>query len=145
MIMWQRVRVRAHLAKLNVIANDSCPMCHASETIEHVFFDCTYSFQCMSLLENKLQFQLKPQNLTDCNSKLMNISGRFKRQVIQSCYANLLYTTWRQRNSAIWNQCLQSPEKAFTEILYEVYHRISYIMSQKVRRQNKEWIKCLLS
>ncbi|XP_021751016.1 uncharacterized protein LOC110716679 [Chenopodium quinoa] len=101
MIVWRRIRVRARLARLGIIDASDCPLCGLfDETVEHLFFECQYTKECCRIIDKLTGYNCDPSTLESCNDKLKTITGRFRRQVIQSCYAGLLYSIWQQRNKA---------------------------------------------
>lgn len=143
--MWRKVRVRAKLAALGLIRTDLCPMCkNVAETVDHIYFECSYTQTCCKLLEDKLQTKIRPVSLEDCNVKLKSVTGRFKKQVLQCCFAPLLYAIWRQRNLSIWENKLEDADNVVKNLLLEVYQRISHVMSFKVSQCKRDWLKMLL-
>lgn len=117
------MRTKGKLAQLGNTDDDFYPLCYMhSETINHLFFDCIYSNLCCEVLEDKLGFKDHPANLEDCNTKLNRIQGRFGKQVVQSCYAGLLYCKWEQRNKAVWEHRIRRPEKAIQQLIQDLYH-----------------------
>lgn len=51
---------------MNLVDDDLCPMCLSDvETVEHLFFECPFSSQCLRELGNWLQLTTTPQKLLD--------------------------------------------------------------------------------
>lgn len=129
LIMWKRVKVRNKLKQFGVIEDDFCPLCSgASETVEHLFFYCPYSTRCCAVLQQKLNMRISTTSLEECNDSLISVSGRFKRSVLQSCYAGLAYSIWTQRNQAVREYQVLRPEKMVARMLGEIYHRIFFVL-----------------
>lgn len=85
--------MKANLAKLAVIPDADCPLCgKCEETVDHIYFECDYSTDCCEVLSKELKIQINTGSLEDCNLSLQRIRGRFRRQVLYSYYAGLLYS-----------------------------------------------------
>ncbi|XP_021775094.1 uncharacterized protein LOC110738956 [Chenopodium quinoa] len=144
MIMWKKIRVRAHLAKIGVITDDKCPLCeNSAETVEHLFFNCQYTRKCCIELQSRIGQNISFSSLEDCYQKLLDIKGRFQRQVFQSCYAGLLYCIWCQRNKAVWDKSIMKTEKLIQNLCRDIYHRITQVMPAKTSRKKIEWFNAL--
>lgn len=146
LIMWKRLRVKCKLKQYGISTDDlCCPLCAAApETVNHLFFECTYAVQCCSRVQQLVGFQIETSSLEACNESLGKISGRFKKRVAQSFYAGLLYTIWRQRKIALWELQVHTPEKAMNHMFQEVYHRIMYVMPKKVNPSHRAWFASLV-
>lgn len=90
----------------------------------------------------KIQYQVDITDLDQCNN-LNQIAGRFRRQIIQSFWAGLLYTIWRQTNETIWKQVISRPDIAIHNMISEVHHRISYVLPRKTSANDRNWFMSL--
>ncbi|XP_057535426.1 uncharacterized protein LOC130813608 [Amaranthus tricolor] len=94
-----KLKTRDKLKKIGLPDDDSCPMCaSAVKTLEHTFFNCVFSSQCLAALSHWLGVPLQNSNLVRLAQKKWNASG-FKRKVI---ITSLCYHIWKARNDAIW-------------------------------------------
>ena len=137
LMQWGRLSTRDRMVRHGVINTDICPNCQINgETIEHVFFHCSYAMQVWRVFFGATGIQ----RFSHFSSWIQKPApGRFKQRVIQAAVVAVLYHLWHQRNNAVWNGKLQRPSVLVGHIRREVYMRIVSIMPRKATRAEKDW------
>ncbi|KAL2921104.1 LINE-1 retrotransposable element ORF2 protein [Bienertia sinuspersici] len=147
LIMWKRIQTKDRLKRIGLTDDDKCCLCGLNaETPDHIFFDCYYAQKCFSRLRGDLKMDRNVNSLDDLNRWLQKpIRGREKAKVIWSCYANILYHIWLQRNEAWLTKRVVLPEKLVDRVLAQCWIRITNVVSNKHRSKIKDWCKNLFN
>ncbi|XP_010678662.1 uncharacterized protein LOC104894180 [Beta vulgaris subsp. vulgaris] len=72
-----------------------------------------------------------------CRWSMNRYTGnRTRKMVLLSAIAATVYTIWRNRNSAYWDQVIMTVSKAVQEIKMNIKLRITQILSDKVKERD---------
>lgn len=147
MVMWRRLNTKDRLCRFGLATDGTCSLCQdEQESVEHLFFRCKYSQLCMDELNSVLGINNRVDDLSSFNSWIRKpMSGRFKMQVVQSCYVALIYHIWLQRNAAIWKHSTLLPTKVAELVKKQCFWRISSIIPKKTSARDREWLSSTLS
>ncbi|XP_074291328.1 uncharacterized protein LOC141618113 [Silene latifolia] len=125
------------------IANDAdCLLCgQATETREHIFFDCVYSRRVIQSLNQNIGGDFPTNDLMDwCLHK----SGtKVKKRVHFALVMSTIYQVWQQRNKSRVELVILRPEKLSKVIVQEVRARIRSRDMQLLKKDELEWLNSL--
>ena len=96
------LKTKQRLKLARVVKNGSCPICDLeSETVNHLFFNCTFSKGCVDLLKDYIGITGSMVNLMDTLKE--NRLARRSKKHYEAILCNLIYAIWSARNGATWN------------------------------------------
>ena len=76
--------------------SDTCPICELeSETMNHIFFQCRFSQECVACLKERYESDNKIETLEDTLKR--NQLRRHKRKQFEATLCNLIYVIWSAR------------------------------------------------
>ncbi|XP_021851006.1 uncharacterized protein [Spinacia oleracea] len=148
-IMWlamlDRLKTKDRLFKVGISTGDSCPICGAQvEKVEHLFFECELSRQCKLLVFSWLGVQL---NRVTVFSLLMGVQkysrSKYRRFIIITAVASLVYNIWRARNAAIWSLHIPIVQSIVKTIQAEVKGRVMNLLNSKTSSRDLDWFHSL--
>ena len=108
LVMHRRLRTRENLWQLGLISENLCLLCGMRvESIEHLYFECTYSKECISKVRKQLEWNSKGNTLNEVlrwvkNAKVTNL----KKRCMYSIIAAIVHHIWRVRNDVFWQDKL---------------------------------------
>lgn len=146
MAVQNRLKTRDRLKAMNIAQDDLCGVCgDQPETIEHLMFNCHFSWQCMDRLMCWLQIKWRGRGLTQTCRWLRGGYKRSKiqRQVALATTAAVVYAIWRNRNKAYWDHTVSMIDKIVQEIKFNVKKRCLQLLSMKVMEKDRRWIENL--
>lgn len=129
--MYQRLLKKARLYHMGINQDDRCPICGTQEeTIQHLFFECAFSKQCLHGVLNWMRCRL--------------IKGKRCREIIIAILTTLLYCISKARDNVVWD--LKRPTTAYmlSQIKQECRLRKITYLSSKTRVKERDWIEKLL-
>ncbi|KAL2937315.1 Uncharacterized protein RDABS01_020764 [Bienertia sinuspersici] len=146
--MWLSIRsrllTRDRLSRLGMSTETSCCLCQSGEeTHLHLFFQCSFSRECLSRLMQWMDCRTQHNDL----HQLVNWIGRnykgsrLKRQLYRAVVSALAYRIWQARNDMLWNQNRISADSIVREVRYVVKNRIQFV--GRMSSFDKEWIDAL--
>ncbi|XP_074288502.1 uncharacterized protein LOC141613657 [Silene latifolia] len=99
-VMLGRLLTRDRLVRMGGGPDMNCYLCQsADENHDHLFFECTFSKRCVTLMQLKLQVDFSPNDIIKWNSR-----GRrdniLIRKIVCACHVHLAYLIWQARNKA---------------------------------------------
>ncbi|XP_074267063.1 uncharacterized protein LOC141590365 [Silene latifolia] len=98
LIAHKRLLTQDRLLKMEIIQVNCCRLCgNAAEHLNHLFFLCPYSQECLKLVAEWLKIRLPSQEVISWWLRFKSRS-LVKKQVIAACLANLIYEIWLVRN-----------------------------------------------
>ncbi|XP_021852492.1 uncharacterized protein [Spinacia oleracea] len=123
LVIWKRVPTLNRLIKWNIVTSDNCLLCSSSsESVEHLFFECGFTFQIWQKVLNILQFTRSPTGfqaeldwIVKCSKKN---GGRHKLLVM--FFAETMYSIWLNRNDKLCNQHRKTLIELFGDIQLKV-------------------------
>ncbi|KAL2924250.1 Ribonuclease T2 [Bienertia sinuspersici] len=145
--MWSRLQTKDRLVKYGIGIGDVCPLFQlTTETVEHIFFRCSYSQMCFRALRKKIDPSITVSSLSRFSSWISKpIRGRIRSQVLQCYFVNLIYHIWLQRNSAIWKKVIMLPDKLVDVVRSQCYWRIVGVLPSKTSLRDRDWISAILN
>ncbi|XP_074300539.1 uncharacterized protein LOC141631816 [Silene latifolia] len=94
----QRLLTQDRMVKMGFLQSNVCWLCGQEEEChQHLFFSCTYSRKCLTVVENWLQIRIPVQDVMEWWLKYRNRS-LLVRQVLAASIAYLMYEIWHARN-----------------------------------------------
>ncbi|KAL2927768.1 LINE-1 reverse transcriptase-like protein [Bienertia sinuspersici] len=142
--MWNRLKTRSRLVLMGVTLSDLCPCCEQNaETLQHLLFECPFGSRMWDMLKEKTGVNATTDSLQNCNVWLQSVNNRFRRAVLQSMAAAVVYHIWRVRNDVIWNQAIRRPDVVFQSLYREIYWRILSVLPKKISLVDRRWLKTI--
>ncbi|XP_056692216.1 uncharacterized protein [Spinacia oleracea] len=140
-----RLKTRARLFKIGVGDDPSCAICGSVvETCSHLFFECTFSTDCLQLVLNWLGYTVTKTNLTQVFMWVRRYRKKeFRRKVIFTALAGLVYQIWKARNDAVWNHHVPTKQFILKTIQFDTRHRIQNLLGKTVSRIDHDWFRAL--
>ncbi|XP_074288313.1 uncharacterized protein LOC141613474 [Silene latifolia] len=136
----QRFLTQDRIQKFRVISAGVCYLCGLHmETHSHLFFDCSFSMQCLKHLQTWLQIQWQGSVLEwilrwRCRSLL-------KKQVIMAAISGLIYSIWDCRNKCRLEHYITQPARVVKGIHQMLRIRLNKVDFDKGRVKCKAWLK----
>lgn len=147
LVMHQRLRTLDLLVMLGVLEENKCLLgADGEESHNHLFFQCSYSVQCLELVKSWLHLS-SAQVLLQRQWFILQKSRRtgLQKRVIVVVFSGLVYSIWWARNEAVWNQVVWRPETLFKRMKNFVQLIIKLVMPQKVSSREKQWLERILN
>ncbi|KAL2894836.1 LINE-1 retrotransposable element ORF2 protein [Bienertia sinuspersici] len=144
-LMWLSIRgrllTRDRLSRLGMSTETTCCLCQSGEeTHLHLFFQCSFSRECLSRLMQWMDCRTQHNDL----HQLVNWIGRnykgsrLRRYLYGAVVSALAYRIWQARNDMLWNQNRTSADSIVREVQYVVKNRIQIV--GRMSSLDKEWI-----
>ncbi|XP_074267004.1 uncharacterized protein LOC141590305 [Silene latifolia] len=140
-IMHQRLLTKDRLLRMGIIVDGGCEICAAAnEDHKHIFSDCQYTRQCLSLFQLKMQV---PMDLTDMITWFSKCRGitKFQKRFVGACYVDLLYSIWLVRNDARINGLVKSPRFVIQKVIEDVLHRFQRLNTSNLQSRERAWLQ----
>ncbi|XP_074292655.1 uncharacterized protein LOC141619542 [Silene latifolia] len=136
------VNTRPNLYKIGYSSDDRCCICEGdSETLEHLFFRCSYIGSVIGLISDWCGLIH-----TDINSMTGNnttTGSRVQKQVYVLVLNAYYYQVWAQRNNATMNAILLMTARVFKLIKGDVKHHVKHKYKPVVDFRDEAWLKLL--
>ena len=98
-----------------------CVLCNENkiESLNHMFFDCTFSRKCVTRLYGEVKF-IWPR--MTWGRRVLRVAKRWRGKHLVNCsyrilLAILVYSLWRERNSRICESTHKTPEEVAARVL----------------------------
>ncbi|XP_021840690.1 uncharacterized protein [Spinacia oleracea] len=136
-----RLQTTAKLAGIGISNSSSCLICgQGDETHQHLFFECSYSRQCLTELKTWLDIRIAA---TDLHLLYRSIrhgrSSKFRKQVYLAAIVAVVYLIWKCRNSVFWDCCIPTVKSTIGALKQAVRSRIQIVMPKYVNRKDCNW------
>ncbi|XP_074292607.1 uncharacterized protein LOC141619489 [Silene latifolia] len=98
LVAQNRLLTQDRLMRMHIIQHNRCFVCKdAEEELNHLFLSCSFSRQCLRLLEDWLQMCLPIQEVT---AWWLTVRARslLLKQILAAVLAQLMYLIWHARN-----------------------------------------------
>uniref|UniRef100_A0A803P4D4 Reverse transcriptase zinc-binding domain-containing protein n=1 Tax=Cannabis sativa TaxID=3483 RepID=A0A803P4D4_CANSA len=140
-----RLQTKDRLLKYHIVSDDRCLFYHGnSATVEHLFFDCSFSQECIHLLEQWFGWKMALTPLWGLLQRLDRVKGyKFRKRVIKAGIAALVYNIWLTRNDVLWNEGAASVQNIFQQTKGQVKNIISFVMQKNLKKEEVEWFEKL--
>ncbi|XP_057543409.1 uncharacterized protein LOC130821638 [Amaranthus tricolor] len=97
-----RLKTKHRLKLTEIVESDTCSICYLeSETLNHIFFQCRFSQECVAYLKERYETNNTIETLEDTLKR--NQMGRQKRRQFEAILCNLIYAIWSARDEALWS------------------------------------------
>ncbi|XP_062073701.1 uncharacterized protein LOC133777949 [Humulus lupulus] len=147
--MWlavlKRLKTKDRLLRFHVTDNAECILCSRStESVDHLFFDCPYSFDCLEKVKDWLNWGVSSTSLPRIirwigKAKL----SKFKKSLYSAVTAALVYQIWRTRNCKLWLSTLESTDAIVLKTKDAVKHRVMCMWPRNVTKRDIDWFNTL--
>ncbi|XP_074277814.1 uncharacterized protein LOC141601429 [Silene latifolia] len=127
------------LYRLDISDDDTCCIYKISiETVDHLFFQCSYSREVLSRVGDCLGIVLPYQDLLTWH---LGFKGsKLQRGVVHAVINACLYHLWKQRNQSRTELILLHPSKLAQLITEEMKKRVSSIVSLPVKGKDRNFV-----
>ncbi|XP_074289282.1 uncharacterized protein LOC141614435 [Silene latifolia] len=135
LIQRKALNTRDKLFQFGISGSNCCVFCELDpETHAHLFSECTYSKQVISLIEHWLhmRFQTPPGNCSTIRRKVWRV-------VKLSCW----YVLWMERNTCRIELKLRRPEMLVSEVQKIAMLRIQQKVSSLIQQLEISWLNSL--
>ncbi|XP_074308393.1 uncharacterized protein LOC141643226 [Silene latifolia] len=133
-----RLLTKVRLLKFGVISDGVCCLCaNAQESQQHLFFDCHFSAQCLSLVRHWLGVTWSFQSL-DCILR-KRFKSLLQKQVLMASFACLVYLIWLSRNTAKHDSMIPRPAKILLQLQSMIKFRVHALETQATLR-TRDWL-----
>ncbi|KAK4733533.1 hypothetical protein R3W88_007794 [Solanum pinnatisectum] len=141
-VMYRRILTRDRLAKMGICQEKECLLCRSEpESINHLFFACEFSKECLKGVLEWLKIGIKNTNIDGLWRRITRkAKGMISRSLIKAIIALLIYHIWRARNGALWNKAVTRPAKILKMIKEESRSRTSGSTQKKHTSKDATWI-----
>ncbi|XP_062089725.1 uncharacterized protein LOC133796267 [Humulus lupulus] len=130
-VLWiaiqNRLKTRERLHRFNITEDSTYILCNgADETVEHLFFDCSFSQDCLQQLKKWLGWRAHTESLqgllrwTERSKK-----SKFQKNVLAASVAALVYHLWQAGNNKLWQSSIVSPKLLVQEAKWQIKTRIT--------------------
>ncbi|XP_062114406.1 uncharacterized protein LOC133825490 [Humulus lupulus] len=148
-MMWlavlKRLKTRDRLLRFQVIDNADCLLCSRNiESVDHLFFECPYSTDCLEKIKQWLNWSMR----TTLLSRIIRWIGKakiskFKKNLFSAVIAALVYQIWHNRNCKLWLSTLESTDVAVLKTKDAVKYRIMCMWPRNVTKRDIDWFNAL--
>lgn len=133
-----RLPTRARLKKFQIIEADSCVLCGLGvETIEHLYFNCSYSSYLWAICKLKLELPSSPMGTIKAEADLIKAKFKTKDKTYKVARHAFVCTVWhifQERNRRIFQRTQMNKIMVFRRI-YEDIHILMRTCDWKVNRK----------
>ncbi|KAM6551713.1 hypothetical protein CsatB_001521 [Cannabis sativa] len=143
LVFWKRLNTKERVSKYNPTIDTTCVLCgKGDENIEHLFFPCEYSAECLQAIKVSLQWNTQAADIP----KLLHICHKTKRfsavkkSMINTMLASLVYHIWKIRNDILWNQQRGLTSRTLQQTKHTSKLRIQAWPPKKAKKEDIDWI-----
>ena len=130
------ILTKDNLARRNWNGDKSCAFCHCPETIQHLFFQCTYAKFLWRAVH--LMFGLPPPlSIDDLFVNWSKRGSKLYNSLFLTAASALCWTIWITRNEVVFDKCRP---KFFLQVLF----RGTYWLRQWAKLQRREELRLQL-
>lgn len=108
------------------------------ETHEHLFFQCSFSFQIWNSILSRLKTSFRTFYWQDILMLLRNKHSRLQLSLASLGLASSVYHIWRERNNRIFKQTRKDINTILKETLDSMSYTAASWKGHKCNRQNWE-------
>ncbi|XP_074271667.1 uncharacterized protein LOC141595602 [Silene latifolia] len=138
LVMNQGLNVKAKLFRFCHCPDKDVVSVIGTETQEHLFFDCLYSRQVLSLIEQWCGFKIAVDSYA---SSGRSAGARLKRHTHYLFWSSCFYHIWSQRNNSRVNLILTRPETLVVQIREDAMRRIRSKFVRPVVNEERTWLQ----
>lgn len=139
MACWNRLNTLDKLHSWGLTTSNICVFCsRAVETHEHLFFQCSFSFQIWNSILSRLKTSFRTFYWQDILMLLRNKHSRLQLSLASLGLASSVYHIWRERNNRIFKQTRKDINTILKETLDSMSYTAASWKGHKCNRQNWE-------
>ncbi|XP_062114812.1 uncharacterized protein LOC133827425 [Humulus lupulus] len=144
-VVQDRLKTRDRLRRFNISEESSCILCNgAEESVAHLFFDCSFSQDCLHQVKTWLGLKAHTESLQGLLRWIERSKrSKFQKKVLDASVASLVYHLWQARNYKLWQSSIVSPKTLVQEAKWQIKTRITCIMPKHVDHVDKTWFELL--
>uniref|UniRef100_A0A803Q619 Reverse transcriptase domain-containing protein n=1 Tax=Cannabis sativa TaxID=3483 RepID=A0A803Q619_CANSA len=143
LVLWKRLNTKERVSKISPNIDTTCVLCgKGDENIEHLFFQCEYSLECLQEIKVSLQWNtlandvLKPLQSCDKTKKF----SAARKSMVNTIVASLVYHIWKARNEILWKQQRGLTSRTVQQTKQLSKLRIQAWPPKKARGEDIEWM-----
>ncbi|XP_074299465.1 uncharacterized protein LOC141630574 [Silene latifolia] len=143
LIAHRRLLTMDRLVKMGIIQTNVCYMCgNDAETIDHLFFQCSFSSRCLALLQDWLKIKVPQQ---DFIMWWVMYRTRFLvvKQVIAMAVASLCYHIWLSRNKCRIEGLVPQPRVLVLKCKSDLIMRIRWNTIKSSVGRVHDWLEMI--
>ncbi|XP_056695445.1 uncharacterized protein [Spinacia oleracea] len=140
-----RHKTKYRLHQYGISTDNLCAICgSAPETSAHLFFECSYSLDCLAAVTDWLGLSCTRKNfLQILNWTRRYCKSAFKRKIIFAAVAGLVYAIWRPRNTLVWEGAVPAVATVIQTLKYSVKQRAIQLCQDRINELDKSWLFAL--
>ncbi|XP_062088788.1 uncharacterized protein LOC133795351 [Humulus lupulus] len=148
-VLWiaiqNRLKTRERIRSFNITEDSTCILCNgADETVDHLFFGCSFSQDCLQQLKNWLGWRAHIESLHGLLRWVeRSKKSKFQKNVLAASVASLVYHLWQARNNKLWQSSIVSPKLLVQEEKWQIKTRITCVMPRHVAQADMAWFDLL--
>ncbi|XP_021843839.1 uncharacterized protein [Spinacia oleracea] len=121
-----RHKTKARLFLYGIGDDNLCAICGSGpETSAHLFFECSYSTDCLVRVLDWLGISHTRKNVLQVlHWTRRYCRNAFKRKFMLAAVAGLVYHIWRARNSSVWEGAIPTVPTLLHALKSDVKHRV---------------------
>lgn len=123
------------------VADTHCVFCTKQvEEIEHLYFSCNWTGECLVRVKKWLEWSCIDEKLPRIIRRLQRSKMTiFRKKVVLTTLAALVYEIWKARNWYIWKNEIFSMERMISQLRIVVKNRVVVLNCKKVGDIDWEW------
>ncbi|XP_074298263.1 uncharacterized protein LOC141629103 [Silene latifolia] len=136
----KRLLTMDRLMRMGIVQSNICYFCGAAaESMDHIFFQCTFSNRCLVLVQDWLMIQLPKQGFIKWWVTYITQS-LVKKQVVAVALASLCYHIWTSRNKCRIEGLVPHPRVLVLKYKAEIIMRFRGINIKSKIGRIHDWI-----
>lgn len=150
LVVHGRILTKDRLMSWNIMVdNDICALCNLEvESIEHLFFKCTFSGELCRSIANWLQIKTIPVRRDDWKHWLIHLAGKtnLKAKICISGVTATIATIWKERNARVHGKSSRDVQHCFFKIKHEVSIKVlNHVIGEEKKALTKHILQCDVS
>ncbi|XP_021855349.2 uncharacterized protein [Spinacia oleracea] len=140
-----KLKTKDRLHQYGIGTDDLCSICgRETESSIHLFFDCCFSDDCKKAVLTWVGIPGGDLGLFPLLRKAERYTkGDFRRKVMYTVIAGLVYHVWKARNESVWLLKTPTVNQVVKNVQTDVRGRIQNIMGRKVSSRDRDWFSSL--
>ncbi|XP_019233568.1 PREDICTED: uncharacterized protein LOC109214136 [Nicotiana attenuata] len=147
LVMQRKLLTKDRTMRMKITEDSDCMLCgRNTETIDHLYFECTFSKMCLKEVCKWLGMNIKNTKVNGIWKRMARkANGRIGRAFTRSVLAAVIYQIWRARNEAVWKGKVQRPQVMLKQVQHTCKHRSMEVVQKKKNMKGTRWIESLYS
>uniref|UniRef100_A0A803PJE4 Reverse transcriptase zinc-binding domain-containing protein n=1 Tax=Cannabis sativa TaxID=3483 RepID=A0A803PJE4_CANSA len=127
LVMLNKLKTKDRLLKMGIKLQETCNLCtECNETIQHLFFECRITNQCLIEIKSWLNW----------NAATFNIQHLVK-------WIAMVYNAWKMRNAVLWQGVQIDNTRLIEEVKWSLKTRVQSFLPKKLSSVDREWFCAL--